>query len=193
MARESNVVLVKVGDAGRITERNIERGLRWVIDNRERYNIRVVSISLGGDEDVSYKTNAVDQAAEEAVNSGAVVAVAAGNSGCSEHHKPVPPANSPSVITVGGYDDWNRLEPDEIHLYCSSFGITADGIVKPDIIAAAMWIAAPILPNTPEYHRAEALSFFASAPDYLIEGFRRRAATDISIALWETAGLPESL
>jgi hypothetical protein len=38
------------------TEENIERGLRWVIENRDRLAIRIVSISLGGDEDVSYRT-----------------------------------------------------------------------------------------------------------------------------------------
>jgi serine protease AprX len=195
LASASQVVLVKVGDMGRITEQNIERGLRWVIDNRERYNIRVVSISLGGDEDVSYKTNAVDQAAEEAVKSGLVVVVAAGNSGCSENYKPVPPANSPSVITVGGYDDGNKLDPTGVDLYCSNYGVTADGLVKPEIIAPAMWIAAPILPNTAEYHRAEALSLLAYGPDYLIERLSRPAAAvnHFSIDLWKAAGLPEAL
>lgn len=195
LASESLMVLVKVGDMGRITEQNMERGLRWVIDNRERYNIRVVSISLGGDEDVSYKTNALDQAAEEAVKSGIVVVVAAGNSGCSANYKPVPPANSPSVITVGGYDDGNKLDPAGIALYCSNYGVTADGLVKPEIIAPAMWIAAPILRNTPEYERAEALSYFASAPALLIERLSRPApaANETLIDLWRASGLPESL
>lgn len=184
LASEASVVLVKVGDKGKITEQNIERGLRWVIDNRARYNIRVVSISLGGDRDVSYKHNAVDQAAEDAVRAGIVVVVAAGNSGCTDHHKTVPPGNAPSVITVGGYNDNNRLG-GELDLYCSSYGETADGIVKPELIAPAMWVAAPILPRTEEYSRAEALSHIASSPDYLI--------SEISAELWRHATLPPAL
>jgi len=31
-------------------EDNIARGIEWVIENRERFNIRVLNISLGGDE-----------------------------------------------------------------------------------------------------------------------------------------------
>src|SRR6185369_6719676 len=39
LASEASVVLVKVSDEGKITEQNIERGLRWVIENKELYNI----------------------------------------------------------------------------------------------------------------------------------------------------------
>src|SRR5215208_3487122 len=81
LAPDAQLVLVKVSDRGRITEENIARGINWAIENKDRYGIRVVSLSLGGDEDVPYKDNIVDQAAEEAVSRGLVVVVAAGNSG----------------------------------------------------------------------------------------------------------------
>ena len=77
LACDARLVLVKVSENGRITEPNIERGLRWVIKNKEHYNIRIVNISLGGESDVSYTSNAVDQAAEDAVKAGIVVVVAA--------------------------------------------------------------------------------------------------------------------
>jgi serine protease AprX len=146
VAHESRLVLVKVSERGRITEENIARGIHWVIANRERYNIRVLNISLGGDEDVPCSQSIIDQAAEEAISHGIVVVAAAGN---TEGRHSIPPANSPSVITVGGY------------LYHSNFGATADGTVKPEIVAPAMWIAAPILPETEFYERAEALSRLA--------------------------------
>jgi len=145
VAHESALVLVKASERGRITEENIARGIDWVIANRERYRIRVLNISLGGDEDVPCSKSIIDQAAEEAISHGIVVVAAAGNSGGEGRHS-IPPANSPSVITVGGY------------LYHSNFGATADGTVKPEIVAPAMWIAAPILPGTEFYERAEALS-----------------------------------
>src|SRR5689334_23001915 len=108
LAHESELVLVKASERGRITEENIAAGIRWVIANRERYNIRVLNISLGGDEDVPCSKSIVDQAAEEAISHGIAVVAAAGNSGTEGRHS-IPPANSPSVITVGGYTDHNRL------------------------------------------------------------------------------------
>jgi len=164
LAHESKLVLVKVSEGGRITEENIARGIRWVIANRERYKIRVLNISLGGDEDVPCSKSIIDQAAEEAISQGIVVVAAAGNSGAQGNHS-IPPANSPSVITVGGYSDNNQQNANEFVLYHSSFGVTADGTVKPEIVAPAMWIAAPILPETEFYERAEALSRGAATLD----------------------------
>ena len=165
LASEAQLVLVKASENGGISEDNIARGIEWIIENRERYNIRVLNISLGGDEDVACSKSIIDQAAEEAIKQGIVVVAAAGNSGSDGKHS-IPPANSPSVITVGGYNDNNQSNGGELGLYHSNFGATADGSIKPEIIAPAMWVAAPILPGTVLYHKAEALSRLASAPDY---------------------------
>jgi serine protease AprX len=128
-----------------------------------------------------------------------VVVVAAGNSGCGNDPRPIPPANSPSVITVGGYDDHNELNRETVGLYCSNFGLTIDGLLKPEIIAPAMWVAAPILPNTDSYRRAEALSQIASTPDYLLRSLIQRSREpesilcDLACDLWKTAELPGEL
>lgn len=185
LASEADVVLVRVSNEGKITEDNIALGIEWVLENKNAYNIRVVSISLGGDQDVPHKENAVDRIAEQAVRAGLTLVVAAGNSGCTDRHQPLPPANAPSVITVGGYDDGNQLDNSSPGLYCSSFGPTADGNLKPEIVAPAMWVAAPILPHTASYRRAEALSMLLSEPDYKIGVLVEE--------LWEVAGLPGSL
>jgi serine protease AprX len=169
LAHESDLVLVKVSEDGRITEDKIAAGIHWVIANRERYNIRVLNISLGGDEDVPCSKSVIDQAAEEAISQGIVVVAAAGNAGAEGRHS-IPPANSPSVITVGGYTDHNQLNGNELGLYQSNFGVTADGTVKPEIVSPAMWVAAPILPGTKLYERAEALSRLAAAVDYELPG-----------------------
>lgn len=182
LAYESQLVLLKVSKNGRITEDNIARGIKWVIKHRERYNIRVLNISLGGDEDVPCTRSIIDQAAEEAIRNGIVVVVAAGNSG--DRHS-IPPANSPSVITVGGYHDNNQIGINGLDLYHSNFGVTADGTVKPEVLAPAMWVAAPILPGTPLYDRAEALSQLSSAADYELPGLARE--------LEDKAELPENL
>ena len=182
LACESQLVLVKVSERGRITEENIARGINWVIKNRERYNIRVLNISLGGDEDVPCSRSIIDQAAEETIRNGIVVVVAAGNS--YDKHS-IPPANSPSVITVGGYHDNNQIDGTGLDLYHSNFGATVDGAVKPEIVAPAMWVAAPILPGSALYDRAEALSHLSSAPDYQLQSLARE--------LEDKAELPENL
>jgi len=51
--------------------------------------------------------------------------------------------------------------------------VTADGTVKPEIVAPAMWVAAPILPGARLYERAEALSRLAAAADYELPGLAR--------------------
>ena len=182
IASDAGLVLVKVSKNGRICEENIAKGLRWVIKNRERFNIRVLNISLGGDEDVPCSLSTIDQLAEKAIRHGIVVVVAAGN---TTDHAPIPPANSPSVITVGGYEDGNNPGQKDLDLYHSSFGLTSSGTVKPELIAPAMWVAAPILPNTRLYERAEVLSRLAAAPDYQLRSLARE--------LEEAAELPESI
>lgn len=185
LASKADLVLVKVSENdGRITEANIARGIHWIIANRERYNIRVLNISLGGDDDVPCSKSVIDQAAESAIEKGIVVIAAAGNSGAEGRHS-IPPANSPSVITVGGYSDNNELKRDELELYHSNFGETADGTVKPEIVGPAMWVAAPILPGTDLYERAEALSRLALEPDYQLPHSVRE--------LKQKANLPEQL
>src|SRR5690349_8549211 len=184
LAHEANLVLVKASERGRITEERIAQGIQWVIANRERYDIRVLSISLGGDEDVPCSKSIIDQAAEEAISKGIVVIAAAGNSGAEGRHS-IPPANSPSVITVGGYTDHNRLNGTDRDLYHSNFGMTADGTVKPELVASAMWVAAPILPGTRSYEQAEALSRLAAAVDYQLP--------DLAHELKEAAALPEQV
>ncbi len=191
LASESKLVLVKVSERGRITEDNIARGIRWVIANRERYNIRILNISLGGDEDVPCSKSIIDQAAEEAISRGIVVVAAAGNSGGEGHHS-IPPANSPSVITVGGYSDNNELNGNQLGLYHSNFGMTADGTVKPEIVAPAMWVAAPILPGTRLYERAEALSRLAAAPDYELPSFARELQQAAELPTQSTATMIRS-
>jgi serine protease AprX len=89
------------------------------------------------------------------------------------------------VITVGGYTDHNRLNGNEFDLYHSNFGMTADGTVKPEIVAPAMWVAAPILPGTGLYERAEAFSRLAAAVDYQLP--------DLARELKKAAELPEQV
>jgi serine protease AprX len=77
----------------------------------------------------------------------------------------LPPASAPSVLTVGGLDDKNRLVPAGYDLYHSSYGPTVDGLQKPEVIAPGIWVAAPILPGTTTAAQAALLLRLHAAPD----------------------------
>ena len=99
LAPDSNLVLVQVGHNGKIRDELIAAGIRWVIEHREQYNIRVLNISVGGWEESShgsFEESEISQAAEEAVGAGLVVVAAAGNDGSA----PTAPANAPSVLSL---------------------------------------------------------------------------------------------
>jgi serine protease AprX len=165
IAPGANLVLVKVSKSGRITEREIQTGLEWVLEHRDEYKIRIVNISAGGDFDESYLTNELSQAVERAVREGLIVVCAAGNAGMHPGHPVLPPASAPSCIAVGGLDDQNSLDRARRGMYRSSYGPTVDGLQKPEVIAPGIWVPAPILPHTPTAAEAELYAKLDRAPD----------------------------
>lgn len=165
IAPDANVVLVKLAKSGRISERDIERGLEWVLAHREEYGIRIVNISAGGDNEESYLHNFLAQTVERAVREGLIVVCAVGNAGHSPGHAVLPPASAPSVISVGGLDDQNSLDRARRGMYRSSYGPTIDGLQKPEVIAPGIWVPAPILPGTPTAEEAELFAKLDAAPD----------------------------
>jgi len=165
LAPEADVVLVKLARTGRITDDNIREGLEWVLENQERYGIRIVNISAGGDAEASYLGDPVSMAVEKCTAAGITVVCAVGNAGHLPNHPVVPPASSPSAIAVGGLDDNNSINRAKRGMYRSSYGPTLDGLQKPEIIAPSIWIPAPILPNTPTAQQAALLKTLDSAPD----------------------------
>ena len=165
IASEAKLVLVKIGKTGRIPESNIETGLRWVFENKDKYKISIVNISAGGDFEQSYLTNSLCQLVEEVVNSGVTVVCAVGNAGLAPGHPVLPPASAPSSIAVGGLDDQNSLDRARRGMYRSSYGPTVDGLQKPEVIAPGIWVAGPILPHTPTADEARLYAELDAAAD----------------------------
>lgn len=147
LASEARVVLIKTGSprTRRIHDRDIARALEWVIANCARERIRVINISLGGDRAPAGTLTELDRLVEEATDLGVVVVAAAGNGGAQTIHSP---AHAPSAIAVGGLDDRNTLDRVHWKLYPSDFGPGADGSAKPEVIAPARWVPAPMLLTT---------------------------------------------
>lgn len=165
IAPDSDVVLVKLAKTGRITEQNIDDGLNWVLENREKYNIRVVNISAGGDFEQSYLHDPLSRTVEECASQGISVVCAVGNAGHLPNHPVFPPASAPSSIAVGGLDDNNSINRAKRGMYRSSYGPTLDGLQKPELIAPSIWVPAPILPNTPTAQQAKFLEELDQAED----------------------------
>ncbi|GAC1351226.1 MAG: hypothetical protein NVS3B20_05300 [Polyangiales bacterium] len=165
LASEAELVLVKVGSVSRIRHDDITLGIDWVCANRARLGIRVLNISCGGDYEASYLWDSLSRAAESALRAGIVVVCAAGNAGHDPRHAVVPPASTPGVITVGGFDD-EQGSLERFVPYHSSYGPTLDGIQKPEIIAPAIRVAAPILPDTPTASQAALISELTVADDH---------------------------
>jgi serine protease AprX len=164
LAPELGLVLVKVGTLSRVHHDDIARGIEWVLVNRQKYDIRLLNISCGGDYEISYLEDTLSRFAEAAIRAGITIVAAVGNSG----HRPgyvVPPASVPAVISVGGLDDLGNPKFGQVHGYRSSHGPTIDGLQKPEIITLADWIAAPILPNTPTARQAAFFNELSQATD----------------------------
>ncbi len=167
LAYEANVVLVKVGSANRIVHDDIRRGLEWAIAHRQKYDIRVINISCGGDFEVSYLTDPLCKAADAAVRAGIVVVAAVGNTGHHQVQTVLPPASAPSVLAVGGFDDGGEgLQSNQYH---SSYGPTIDGLQKPEVVAPAIWVAAPILPGTPTSDQAKLIALLDQTEDHRLQ------------------------
>jgi serine protease AprX len=163
IASDSELVLIKVQDEdGRISTENICKALQWVLENHKEYNIRIVNMSISDDEIVSYKESKVDQLAEQLIEKGINIVAAVGN---DENGMIKPPANSLNIIAVGGVDDENMLESPASKLYHSAYGTTVDGLGKPELVAQAIWIAAPILPGSQEQQESEILHYLLQLDD----------------------------
>jgi serine protease AprX len=166
LAPESTVILVRTMHTdGRIPTATIVRALHWLADNASALGIRVVNLSVYADELDQSLQHPVTAAVENLVSQGIVVIAAAGNNPWAPIR---PPASSPAAITVGGLDDKNTLRPDDAELYHSTFGITELGVQKPDLIAPAIWLPAPILPGTPTHREAAALCALDAMDDAMV-------------------------
>ena len=109
--------------------------IQWTVQNKDRYGIRVLNLSLGTDSTRSWTTDPFNYAVERAWEAGIVVVVSAANFG------PAPgtiakPADDPWVLTVGAIDDRGTAPVgDDALPSFTSRGPTADGVAKPDVVA----------------------------------------------------------
>lgn len=117
----------------------------WVeaAEKADSLGVNVINTSLGYStfdnpnysysyEDMDGKTTFISRGAEIAANKGILVVNSAGNEGDLSWKYIVAPADAPSVITVGAVNSTGTITS------FSSFGPSADGRIKPEILAQGL-------------------------------------------------------
>ncbi len=138
-AYEANYLLLRTEDAA--TEHNIEE-INWLLaaEYADSAGADVINSSLGYNtfdspsrsytySEMDGNTTLVARAADIAAAVGMLVVTSAGNEGNSTWKYIASPADADSVLTVGAVDSLG------VKASFSSFGPTADGQIKPDVVA----------------------------------------------------------
>jgi serine protease AprX len=180
IAINAQLVLIKVSNRRwQIKEADILRGMRWLIENHQRFNVRVLNVSVGGDFESNDPQHPLFCAVNRMAEDGIIVVAAGGNRGINIV---VPPASAPGAITVGGIDDHNSLDQSLWTLYHHNYGLAYDGTPKPDVLAPAIWIASPILPETSVAREARWLaSLLQAQDDKSVSKVLRKGYADLAI------------
>ena len=148
LASEADVVLLRAAsESGRVEGVNVASALRFPLRHPE-LGVQIVSVSLGVNDDDPGRAE-VEAALGELADAGIIVVAAAGN---NPDHEPLLPAASHDVIAVGGSDD----QRGEVRAWPSSFRRLA-GPPKPDLVAPAILVPAPMLPGTSTAREARPL------------------------------------
>ncbi|HVF26848.1 MAG TPA: S8 family serine peptidase, partial [Pyrinomonadaceae bacterium] len=115
IAPAADLVNLRVlGAQGTGQESSLLSALDWVLSNKDIHNIRVVNLSLGTPAVESFREDPVCIAVRRLVNTGVVVAVAAGNNGKDANNIKLyggigSPGIEPSAITVGASNTFQTV------------------------------------------------------------------------------------
>jgi serine protease AprX len=174
-APDANLVSLKVfNDLGQGMTSDVLRGADWILQNKDRYNIRVANFSLQSGIATSFRFDPLDRAVEQLWQSGIVVVAAAGNYASAGAASGVlfSPANDPFVITVGALDvDGSANPTDDFNAPWSSYGYTVDGFAKPELGAPGRYMIEWVPPGT---------SLAAERPYALVKGGMQLSGTSFS-------------
>ncbi len=146
-APDANIIGVKVlNEQGSGNMSNVIAGINWAIENGERYQIKIINLSLGTNPTTSYRNDPLARACRRAWRKGIVVVASAGNSG--PNGTIVTPGIEPSIITVGASDNSSTNIRNQKLANFSSRPPTVDALIKPDIIVPGKDIISAIAPHS---------------------------------------------
>lgn len=176
IAPDSNLVVVKAFNVqGQGEMLDIVRGVQWVVENKEKYDIRVLNLSFASRPRWPYWLDPINQAVMRAWAKGIVVIAAAGNEG-PEPMSVGSPGNLPYIITVGATtDSWTPTDKSDDYIPdFSSRGPTPDAHIKPDIVAPGGHITGITRPGSSL--TLEHPNYMLSSGDFVMTGSSQAAA-----------------
>ncbi|HEU4326791.1 MAG TPA: S8 family peptidase, partial [Roseiflexaceae bacterium] len=139
--------------------------IEWVVQNKDRYRVRVLNLSLHAPVAGPYWADPMNQAVMKAWQAGIVVVVSAGNAGPNAGTIAAP-GNVPYVITVGAIKSGRYTQDgrDDLATY-SSRGPTESAFVKPDVVVPASRTIAPMPDSSSLARQLQQLCGPGSSPD----------------------------
>jgi serine protease AprX len=188
VAPAAGVVGVKVLDAGGSgSMETVAAAIEWVVQNKALYGIEAINLSLGAS-GCSDGTDLASQAVNSAAAAGLVVVVAAGNEGPGKCTIGSPGAAT-GAVTVGAMAD--TTAGGFALASFSSRGATADGRVKPDLVAPGVAVTSAQTGTTNGYVSYDGTSmatpFVAGVALLALDANRALTAADVKAKLTATA------
>ena len=169
IAPGANLVVLKVLDAsgdGHISD--VIAALDYVVEQRDRFNVRIVNLSVAAGVYESYRTDPLTLAAKRAADAGIIVVTAAGNHGRGsrgqvQHGGISSPGNAPWVLTVGATNHQRTVAraDDTVAAFSSRGPTLIDRGMKPDLLAPGVGIESLADPGS---------TLFVGNPDARISG-----------------------
>jgi serine protease AprX len=176
IAPEANLLSVKIaGRDGSADVSGVLAAIQWVVSFKDRYDIRVLNLSLGTDSTQSSRVDPLNYGVERAWAAGVAVVVAASNRGpgAATISKP---ADDPFVITVGAEDDRGTVDEHDDRLpdFSGRGPTAADGLAKPDVVAPGAHLVSL---------RAKGSAIDDAFPSYVDASYRKGSGTSMSAAV----------
>ncbi len=149
VAPAANIIAVKAaGRNGATDVSTVLSAMTWIGAFKDTYNIKVLNLSWGVPSTQDPLIDPLNFAVEKLWTMGITVVAAAGNSG-PNMGTILKPGDDPLVVTVGAYDDKgdSNAANDSVPAW-SSQGPTAQGRMKPDLVAPGRTLVATRAPGS---------------------------------------------